>query len=87
MEAPSADTTAESLPAERRGLYAAHLSRQPQTDEQRHAEVGPYGEQIPVREVDQLEHPVHHGVPERHQGIDAADGQPVHKLLQKLIHV
>ena len=29
MEAPSADTTAESLPAERRGLYAARSSSQP----------------------------------------------------------
>ena len=36
-----------------------------------------------MREVDQLQHAIDHGVAERDQGIDGADGERVDQLLQQ----
>jgi hypothetical protein len=49
-------------------------------------QVGADGEQVPVSEIDELEHPVHHGVAQGDQGIDPSHGEPVGKLLKKLLH-
>ena len=40
---------------------------------------------LAVSEVDQLEHAVHHRVAERDQGVDAAPGDPIEELLEKLL--
>jgi hypothetical protein len=37
-----------------------------------------------VREVDEAQHAVHHGVPERDQRIDGTEREPVDELLQEL---
>jgi hypothetical protein len=38
-----------------------------------------------VREVDELDDPVHHRVAERHDGVHAAEREPVDDLLQESI--
>ena len=50
------------------------------------AQIGADGEQIAVREVDELEHAVDHGVAQGHQRVNAAHGKAVQKLLKKLFH-
>ena len=40
-----------------------------------------------MREVDELEHAIDHGVAQGHQRVDAAHGKAVQKLLKKLFHV
>ena len=47
---------------------------------------GPDHQYIPVGEVDELEDPVDHAVPERDQGIDRPQRKSVNQLLQKLVH-
>jgi len=44
------------------------------------------GEEVAVGEVDQLQHPVHHGVAQGDQGVERADGQPVDDLFQDNLH-
>ena len=51
------------------------------------AQIGADGEQIAVREVDELEHAVDHGVAQGHQRVNAAHGKTVQKLLKKLFHI
>ena len=39
-----------------------------------------------VCEVDQLNNPVHHGVPQGNQGIDTSPGQPSEEEFKKIVH-
>ncbi len=71
---------------QRHGRGRRQTGRQPARGQERQTKIRPDGEQIAVREVDELQHSVHHGVPKGHQGIDAAHGQPVGQLLEEFIH-
>ena len=41
---------------------------------------------VAVREVDEAQHPVHHRVAERDEGVDRAERQPVDQLLEERVH-
>ena len=66
------------------GQYSQHGIKHPgkiAAYQQGQPKVGANGKKIAVREVDKLQHAVHHRVPQGHQGIDAAHGKTVQKLL------
>lgn len=48
---------------------------------QSHSEIRPDGENVAVREVDQLQHAVYHRIAERDEGINAAHGKAIDELL------
>ena len=55
-------------------------------NQQGQSQIGSYGKEIAMGEVDKLQNAVDHGVAKRYQGIDAAHGQSVEKLLYKKVH-
>src|SRR5262249_17830844 len=50
------------------------------------ADVRPDHVQVAVREVEQLQDPVHHRETQRHQGIERARGEAVHQFLKEEAH-
>ncbi len=67
-----------------------HGKRRPPTQQGTHQRKGNQctdHDQIPMGKVDQFQNPVHQGVPQGNQGIDAPQGQTVEHLLQERHHV
>ena len=67
-------------PAEH-GQEEGHPERHAQSHDKGHGKEGPQHVDLAVGEVDQLDHPVDHGVSHGDQGVDASDGQAVYELL------
>ena len=66
--------------------HRAQAILQEERGEQGQPEVGAVGEEVAVGEVDELQDPVHHGVAEGDERVDAADGEAVGELLEELLH-
>ena len=61
--------------------YGRHASGEAAGHKQSHSEIRPDGENVAVREVDQLQHAVHHRIAERDEGINATHGKAIDELL------
>ena len=70
-------------PASGRDAQPGGHSQRYQKGDGKHRCVSPYHDEIPVGKIDQLDDAIDHGIPQGHQGIDAAHLDAVDKLLNE----